>query len=75
MAFAVWLPQSCMSRGIRTRISNCNWRTQNAIVFRQATTTLSTCKRAPGIMQDWASFLEHTQRGGKVLPFRKLDVA
>jgi integrase len=22
------------------------------------------------MMQDWAAFLEHTQRGGKVLPFR-----
>jgi integrase len=22
------------------------------------------------MMQDWADFLEHTQRGGKVLPFR-----
>jgi hypothetical protein len=26
------------------------------------------------MMQDWADFLEHTQRGAKVLPFRDREV-
>ena len=50
--------------------SNCSLPTRRATPSAQPTITRSILSLAPRMMQDWADFLEQTQRGGKVLPFR-----
>ena len=63
------LRPSFTSRDTTTSILSCNW--HSAAQRREAAYNhaLYLEPRAK-MMQDWADFLERTQRGGKVLPFR-----
>ena len=59
-----------MSRATTTTTSSCSLPTRRETRSAPLTIMPSTLSRARKMMQEWADFLEHTQRGGKVLPFR-----
>jgi integrase len=62
--FRGWRPRFCMNGAVRMSILSCSLLTHHAMRSALRTTMRSR------MMQDWADFLEHTQRGGKVLSFR-----